>query len=165
MHRGTATADPAPSAPATGEQASPSSSPSPSATAAAPQWTAAMDEVSVNGARGVAQYFLDLYPYVLTTGDTTEWDRLSHPECVYCADVRDTFGSKPAHGQLPSADWTLVRSVELDPGVYFSVEFKLVETDAANVATDFTVLVGVVRESDHWLIRAVQIDEVAAAGE
>ncbi|WP_448631136.1 hypothetical protein [Cellulomonas soli] len=55
-----------------------------------------------------------------------------------------------------------VSATELEPGVYFSIEASLTETHDDGTVTHSTVLAGVVREGNGWLIRAVQVDEVAA---
>ena len=45
-----------------------------------PERPAALDEPpSVEGAVAVAEYFVDLFPYVNATGDLAEWGELSHP--------------------------------------------------------------------------------------
>ena len=52
-----------------------------------PPETMARDDVA--GAEAAAQYFLELYPYVYSTGDLTEWKAMSDPECLFCSDVVD----------------------------------------------------------------------------
>src|SRR5690554_3704314 len=44
----------------------------------------AMRRDDVAGAEAAAQYFLQLYPYVYATGDLSEWEAMSDPECVFC---------------------------------------------------------------------------------
>ncbi|WP_449386257.1 DUF6318 family protein [Cellulomonas soli] len=157
---GSATADPTPVA-----TASPAPSPTPTTAApeaVAPQWTAAMDEVSPAGATAVLEYFFALYPYVAVTGDTAEWDRLSHPGCIFCASVSQRFGGKQSAVAPATPGLSQVSATELEPGVYFSIEASLTETHDDGTVTHSTVLAGVVREGNGWLIRAVQVDEVAA---
>ncbi len=36
------------------------------------------------GAAAAATYFIELYGYVLQTGDLTEWDAMSFPTCDFC---------------------------------------------------------------------------------
>ncbi|MCR6689456.1 MAG: DUF6318 family protein [Cellulomonas sp.] len=36
----------------------------------------------------VAKYFLQLFPYIVATGDLTEWDALTGEECGYCRSGR-----------------------------------------------------------------------------
>lgn len=74
----------------------PSESPEPSPTETGPvkpERPAAMERDGAEGAAAAAEYFLELYPYVMATGDTTEWEAMSHAECGYC------FGS------LENAHW------------------------------------------------------------
>ena len=46
-----------------------------------------LSTVDINSAYELARYYLDLYPYVKATGDTTEWEKYAHPECEYCNTV------------------------------------------------------------------------------
>lgn len=69
--------------------ASPSETPEPTPTETGPvkpERPAAMERDDAEGAAAAAEYFLELYPYVMATGDTTEWEAMSHPTCQSCAD-------------------------------------------------------------------------------
>ncbi|MDP9807055.1 hypothetical protein J2S70_001637 [Trueperella bonasi] len=46
--------------------------------------------IDIDNAYELARYYLDLYPYVKATGDTTEWEKYAHPECEYCQTVVDS---------------------------------------------------------------------------
>ncbi|NTW42456.1 MAG: hypothetical protein HGA44_21710 [Cellulomonadaceae bacterium] len=157
----TQAADPTATASPTATQPSPSATPSPNQAAAAPQWTPAMDEVSADGARDVAQYFLQLFPYVIETGDTSEWDRLSHPECLYCADVSRYARDSSSLTSAPEVSLTFESVEELDPGVLFMVSLRYVEAFDDGTTKPFSGLVSVVRQGEQWLIRGVQLDVVA----
>lgn len=61
----------------------PTTEPSPTS-APAPVRPAAMDSTDGKGAAAAAQYFLGLYPYMMRTGDTSEWDAMSWSECTFC---------------------------------------------------------------------------------
>ncbi len=74
------------SSPTASPSLTPTASPAPDASVK-PVRPAAMDQVSAAGAEAVAVYFLQLFPYVFASGEVTEWEALSHPECVYCANV------------------------------------------------------------------------------
>ena len=68
--------------------------PTPAATPSAtttpkPERPAAMDAVNLDGAIATAEYFMSLYPYALNTGDISDWNGLSHPECIFCAGLAD----------------------------------------------------------------------------
>ncbi|VEI13990.1 DUF6318 family protein [Trueperella bialowiezensis] len=43
--------------------------------------------VELEDAAVLAEYYLELYPYVNQTGDTAEWEKYAHPECEYCQRV------------------------------------------------------------------------------
>lgn len=85
--------DPAPSPPVeTSAEPSVTEVPEPGPTTTGPpkpERPAAMERDDAEGAAAAAEYFLSLYGYVLATGDTTEWDFLSHAECGFCADTSD----------------------------------------------------------------------------
>jgi hypothetical protein len=74
--------------------ATPSATPTPTPTATtaasgAPKRPAGMNANTAEGARKTALYFIQLYPYVMRTGDTKEWDRLSvKKQCDFCSGVR-----------------------------------------------------------------------------
>ncbi|AEG44167.1 DUF6318 family protein [Isoptericola variabilis] len=69
--------------------AEPSSSPSPSASADGekPERPAAMEQHDAEGAAAAAEYFLSLYNYTKTTGETAEWESMSHEACDFCRAV------------------------------------------------------------------------------
>ena len=55
---------------------------------AKPERPAAMENDDAEGAAAAAAYFLQLYPYVMATGDTTEWDAMTWTEtCGFCTSV------------------------------------------------------------------------------
>jgi len=66
-----------------------STEPSPTETGPAkPERPAAMDRDDGEGAAAAAEYFLELYPYVMATGDTVEWDAMTWDEtCGFCSSV------------------------------------------------------------------------------
>lgn len=156
---GTAPADPTPAPTPSSTDASPSATPTASATAAAPEWTTAMDQVSVDGALAVGQYFLELYPYVHATGDTTAWRALSHPECLFCADVAQDAENPPEGGYVgTSVAVQPVRGTEIEPATAYSLDYAMVFTsDTAAGSENEDVLMVLVRDSDRWLVRAVQV--------
>jgi len=67
--------------------AAPSASPSPSATSVVvpPERPKAMDDDGPAGAEAAAVYFLELDDYIMKTGDTAEWEAMSHKSCKHCA--------------------------------------------------------------------------------
>ncbi|WP_402373950.1 MULTISPECIES: DUF6318 family protein [Isoptericola] len=92
---GCTTPDPTPTDPGSTAQAP--SSPAPSATESspaasptpvviAPERPAAMDDEGYQGAEAAAKYFLSLDDYMMKTGDTAEWEAMSHKKCTFCAE-------------------------------------------------------------------------------
>jgi len=70
----------------------PTRSPSPSASATEvekPERPAAMEKKDAEGAAAAAEYFVELYPYVMRTGDVAEFEQMSHRSCGFCADAID----------------------------------------------------------------------------
>lgn len=83
--------DPEPATPEpTPVTSAPSASPSPSPSAEGvdkPERPAAMDQHDADGAAAAAEYFIELYDYVMRTGDTSEWEAMSHGTCGFCSDA------------------------------------------------------------------------------
>ena len=52
-----------------------------------PERPAGMDEFTVEGAVATGEYVLALYPYVYATGDLSDWQAMSTPECGFCNNV------------------------------------------------------------------------------
>lgn len=71
------TGDPTPTA---------SASPSPSVPTK-PERPDAMEREDAEGAAAAAEYFIELYPYVMATGDTEEFEAMSHRACGFCDDA------------------------------------------------------------------------------
>lgn len=65
-----------------------SASPSPSAPTK-PERPEAMEREDAKGAAAAAEYFLSLYAYTKMTGDTEEWDAMSHQTCGFCKTAKD----------------------------------------------------------------------------
>jgi predicted DCC family thiol-disulfide oxidoreductase YuxK len=146
--------------------------PSPAATPK-PERPAAMDVVNVDGAAAAATYFLQLFPYVLNTGDLTDWTALKDGECKFCSGVADDVNRLIQLGQHQIGTDIAVESatgVEIRPGASFSVDIVFAQApwaivdsigavvDSAADTTRFHALIVVLRDGDRWLIRGVQID-------
>ena len=52
-----------------------------------PERPAGMDELSPEGLRLAGEYVLALYPYVYATGDLSDWQAMSTPDCGFCNNV------------------------------------------------------------------------------
>ncbi|MBD5788233.1 hypothetical protein IF650_18900 [Cellulosimicrobium terreum] len=59
---------------------------------AMPERPAAMEKDDAEGAAAAAEYFLELYSYVMTTGDTSEWEVLSLDSCTFCQGAIEQAG-------------------------------------------------------------------------
>ncbi len=49
-----------------------------------PERPAAMDKKNADGAAAAAEYFITLYPFVMTSGDTSTWKAMSFKTCGFC---------------------------------------------------------------------------------
>jgi hypothetical protein len=132
-----------------------------------------MDTVNLDGAIATATYFLESQPYVANTGDLAEWRAMSHSDCVFCSGVTKEVMRMFALGHHQEGTETRILSatgVEVNPGVYFQINFEVTQGSATEVdslgtvieaqplTSTFDVAVAVVRDSDRWLIREVQTD-------
>ena len=52
-----------------------------------PERPAGMDEFTIEGAVATGEYFLSLYLYAFATGDLSDWQAMSTPECGFCNNV------------------------------------------------------------------------------
>jgi hypothetical protein len=122
-----------------------------------------MNEVGVDAALAVGQYFLELFPYVHSTGDTTEWRRLSAQGCTFCTDVTRAAEDPPEGGyEEATVAVSAVQGVEVSPGVY-SLEYQMVFVSASRPEgeTDSVSMV-LLRDAETWSVRGVDISAEAA---
>jgi hypothetical protein len=149
---------------------SPTTTPKPTPT---PERPVAMGVVDVNGAIATATYFLELYPYALNTGDISDWNELSHPECIFCAGLADEVKRQTGlleHQEGLATSIASATAVEVRPGVWFDVDFdvtqgpwQVVDSEGAVVENSSPTKVAhvhmnVVRDSGRWLVREAQAD-------
>ena len=66
----------------------PTASPSPP-TVEVPTRPAEMERSDEVGATAAATHFMELFEYVLQTGDHEQWDQIGVPDCGFCAKARD----------------------------------------------------------------------------
>jgi hypothetical protein len=78
--------------------ASESARPTPSVPAK-PERPEAMQRDDAEGAAAAAEYFIELYPYVMATGDTREFEAMSHRACGFCDDALEDVASIKENGQ------------------------------------------------------------------
>lgn len=73
--------------------------PSPADVILTPERPALVDEHSTDGARASAQYYLQLFPYMIATGDTSEWDSRSSWSCGFCSSALEIARDMHAAGR------------------------------------------------------------------
>jgi len=76
-----------------------------------------MSTMDADGAAAAAVYFIELYGYVLQTGDLTEWNAMSYPDCQFCTSTAEYVRSVySAGGSFTGGDITaeVVTVHELD---------------------------------------------------
>ncbi len=54
-----------------------------------------MEREDAEGAAAAAEYFIELYPYVMATGDTEEFEAMSHRACGFCDDALEQADADP----------------------------------------------------------------------
>ncbi|MFF3065974.1 DUF6318 family protein [Oerskovia sp. NPDC057915] len=127
-------------APVVSEEVGPSPSPTPTPTGPVkPERPADMDRTDEVGAAAAATYFLELYPYVMATGDLTEWDAISYVDlCEFCVKVASdveayrSAGSSYTGGEV-SVEVTKTYPIDTLLGAY-PVDVRLAQ--ASSVVTD-----------------------------
>lgn len=164
--------DPPTTTPPTSPAASPSETPSPTPTpdAATPPERPDMSAIDAATAEAVATYFVMLFPYVFATGDLSEWDALSHLECIYCASVRsgvEEFRAAAHHSEGGLVTVAEATSTETAAGQVWMVTFTMTEQPSVTVDADNTVIeafpdtktydsaVVVVYQGGRWQVREV----------
>lgn len=91
---------PSPPAPATADVPSPTPTPLTPPGPVKPERPAAMDTDDARGAAAAAEYFIELYPYVMTSGDTSEWEAMAHTMCDSCSVLTEDAKSMTARGDV-----------------------------------------------------------------
>ncbi len=128
---------------------------------------AANDEA---GAVAGTRYFLELYTYTRTSGDTAPWSALTHDQCGFCGAVAEMAAEATTSGRtVVGAEVTVhdAFATEVTPGQTYGVtanvtEARSVESDAsgtevaANPASDNTLYV-LMTWTDGWVVREVDV--------
>ena len=86
-----------------------SPAPSPTPVVVAPERPAAMDDDGYEGAQAGAKYFQLLDPYMMKTGDTAEWEAMSHKECSTCSNRLEQARTIAENGDVFEGGETTVR--------------------------------------------------------
>ncbi|UKJ62726.1 hypothetical protein H1Q78_13345 [Cellulosimicrobium cellulans] len=162
----------------TSEEPSPTRAPEPSPTETGPvkpERPAAMDRDDAEGAAAAAEYYIELYPYVMATGDLTDWNGMAHGDCAACAEVESDATRRAEKGD--SFVGGALTAVVPEPEKYFRDEatgiFPLdvdVVEDASTItspdgdvvhetpASKYTRRIEIGRNSGSWVV--VEISEV-----
>ncbi len=99
-----------------------------------------MSTMDGKGAAAAAAYFIELYGYVLQTGDLTEWNAMSFANCQFCSSTAQYVRSVyDAGGSFTGGDMTaeVVTVHELD-GFIGGYPVDLRTTQAATEERDAT---------------------------
>ena len=131
-----------------------------------------MDEQSPSGAAATASYFLNLYPYVYTTGDLTTWKEMSEDDCIFCNSVITNVTELHADGGWTDmwAQEVFILSYGTDPADpnrlvietrLTSPEYTIHRGRPSNAsivsAQDVTIKVQVYWRDDHWVVEEGEI--------
>ena len=149
----------------------------PSAEVEKPVPPEAMRRDDVAGAEAAAQYFLELYPYVYATGDLTEWDAMSDPECKFCESVRRNAEELHAGGGYGVGPNVLIEKTDALPpregNRYFAVWVEAMEGSSAQHSSDGAQIassdggpvafdLAVRRDGDNWVVGEVSVESAGA---
>jgi hypothetical protein len=107
-----------------------------------------MKRKDAKGAAAAAEYFIELYPYVMATGDTEEFEAMSHRACDYCT------------GTLENADWLQETGGSFEGGLTDAVLAKTYQRDELTGITPFDF---VTSQGEIWIRdeKRNQIDHVS----
>lgn len=135
-------------------------------------WAANTQEnVSLDGyAAAFMSYFLQLYPYVQNTGDLTDWEAHSGPDCEFCRSVADGVATDQAAGlsrEHGPIEVTYSRAMSDSDGVYYVAQLlteqPYVVRDAEGVEIETAqrrrslVISRVMREDGTWRVLGVAV--------
>lgn len=132
---------------------------------------------SLDAAKAIAPYYLQLMAYAENTNDIAELESLSHPDCVFCASTIDgvrELSSIGGHGVGGGVSIRDVSGTAVDPRNWFSLDLVLHQGPAQNVdkngvvikdypgSADYDVEIIVVHQEGRWLIRGVSYERRGA---
>lgn len=145
--------------------------------AALPETPVEMQRDDDIGAAAAAGYFLDLFPYVMGTGDTARWDEISAQDCGFCSSVRDDVqavfasGGRFTGGALTHEPGNVLGRNDMLGGYTVEISYTVeegTELDAAGTVIDAlpeekaTVYVDTVYSSNGWTLVEVSLERGAA---
>lgn len=148
--------DPSPTPSSTSASPTPTeTSPSPTPSPTPPPKPEAWSRDDDTGALAAAQYFMDLYNYVIATGDLTEWKALAAPDCDFCQSVATTtastyeVGGEIQGGSISVSDAAVVGRDEAF--AVTTVELKYATTEVRDLGPDGAVTSSTPAE-DGWVL-------------
>jgi hypothetical protein len=123
------------------------------------------------GAEESARYFLELYRYTRSSRDLGPWKAVSHPDCIYCANLAEAVTAQSVAGEttFPAAAMITHATVVAGQAGTFGVVITarigpdqtwsdggvlLEETDTSTIRMTVVVL----RQGQDWLLREIEID-------
>jgi hypothetical protein len=129
-----------------------------------------MKRKDAKGAAAAAEYFLSLYSYTKVTGDTEEWDAMSHRACAFCKTAKEhadeiSFNGETYSGGELSMEVTQVYMHDDLTGIYpldihliqapFEVHGRTGELVEASEGDSLARRVEVGREDSDWVVVTV----------
>lgn len=157
------------------EAPSPTPSPTPTPTGPVkPERPADMDRTDEVGAAAAATYFLELYPYVMATGDLEEWGQVSMTEsCELCIAVMEHVADYESTGNQyvgGAVSVEIIRTYALDT-LYggYPVDVRLVQEGSSVISPDGAVIedepaedsklrVELIHDGESWRLAGVSND-------
>ncbi|WP_168676547.1 DUF6318 family protein [Cellulomonas septica] len=100
----------------------------PSGPDAPPERDPAMDTPSADGAAALAEYFIGVYEYAYTTGDTAELDRLSSDSCSFCHSAISDIHQSRAAGETEEGGGAVVEyadGAEVSPSEWYTATLRV----------------------------------------
>jgi hypothetical protein len=71
-----------------------------------------MEKQDAEGAAAAAEYFLSLRAYIMKTGDTAEWEAMSHEACDFCTSSREQARQIAERGDVFEGGEITARTVQ-----------------------------------------------------
>jgi len=116
-----------------------------------------MDRTDEIGAVAAAEYFMELYSYIFSTGDLAEWDLVSGQTCRFCSNARSEVarvydpGGRFTGGHLEILDE--VRVVGFDEQLaVFGVQVRYAFAAGSEVGADSTVTQAIARDEGYVVL-------------
>jgi len=129
-----------------------------------------MKRDDAEGAAAAAEYFIELYPYVMATGDTEEFEAMSHRACGFCEQTLKDVDRIQNRGQTFQGGATeamlLDQYLRDDLTGIYPLDFEVTQEASKTLDADGSVAssakaqvsehrVEVGRKSDRWLVVAI----------